>query len=156
MSWYSYLFMSLPETFVLLVVAFVLFGLPIKEKLKSILLFAVIQGAFVFIFSLYMQNSLKPFLSLLSFYLLIWLIFRYHPLISVMITLTSYLFLVIFELTLTFSFIQFYPISYEELFADPWIRIAASFTMVQIPILLIAWVLHKLHWTIRLPAFVRR
>ncbi|GAE29648.1 hypothetical protein [Halalkalibacter hemicellulosilyticus] len=156
MTWYSYLFMSLPETFVLLVVSFVLFGLPIKEKTKSILLFAVIQGVIVFISSLYMQNSLKPFLTFLSFYLLVWLIFRYHPLISLVITLTSFLFLVVFEVTLTFAFIQFFPISYEELFADPWIRIVTSFAMVQIPILLIAWILHKFHWTIRLPAFVRQ
>ncbi|WP_062051886.1 hypothetical protein [Bacillus sp. JCM 19034] len=71
MTWYSYFLMTLPETFVLILVALVLFGLPVKEKIRTILLFAAVQGAFAFSFSIFMQNSLKPFFTFFTFFALV-------------------------------------------------------------------------------------
>lgn len=153
MTWYSYFLMTLPETFALIMIAFVLFGLPIKRKINSILLFSAIQGVFSFTFSILMQNSLKPFLTLLSFFILVIFIFRYHPFVSLVISLTSYFFLVIFEVSFTFLFLQIFSISYEALFEMPWIRILMSNMVVQLPILILALFIHKFNWVIRLPIF---
>lgn len=155
MAWYSYFLMNVPESLIMLALPFVLFGISIRSNLKSMLIFAVLQGSVAFILSTFLQTSLKPFLTLFFFFFLVFIIFRFQLLKSVVITLTSFIFLVIFEIITTLSVVELLNLSYEELFSNSWMRIMASLIMVQIPMILTIMLLLKFNLKIKLPAFLR-
>ena len=155
MAWYSYFLMNVPESLIMLALPFVLFGISIRSNLKSMLIFAFLQGSVAFILSTFLQTSLKPFLTLFLFFFLVFFIFRFQLLKSLVITLTSFIFLVIFEIITTLSVVQFLNLSYEELFNNSWMRIMASLIMVQIPMILTIILLLKFNLKIKLPAFLR-
>lgn len=155
MAWYSYFLMNVPESFILLALPFVLFGISIKENLKSMLLFAVVQGASIFIISVVMHNPFKPFITFLSFYLLVFLFFRFHLLKTLVITLTTFVFLTVFEIIISLIVYQIIDITFEIVFANPLYRILASFVLVQIPMLLTILVILKFNLKIKLPTFLK-
>lgn len=155
MAWYSFFLMNIPETFIIIALPFVLFGLSIQKHFKQMLVFAFTQGAVIFLASVFLQNSFKPFITLLSFYFLVVFIFRFSFLKSLIITLTTFVFLVVIETITTLAIIYFIDISYIELFNNPLLRILTSFVMVQLPMLLIILVLNKCKLTIKLPSYIR-
>lgn len=156
MAWYSYFLMNVPETFILLALPFVLFGISIRENLKLMIAFSLTQGLVVFMLSVFMHTSFKPFLTFLSFCLLVFYIFRFNFLKALVITLSTFVFIVVFEVITTLSIVQFLNISYDDIFSNPWLRIIISLIMVQLPMLLTIFVLLKFKLKIKLPAFLNR
>lgn len=154
MAWYSYFLMNVPECLILLFVSLAIFGISIKENLKSCILFAFTQGAFIFWANTYVQNSYKPFLTLISFFVILLIVFRYSLLKTLILTLTSYVLLGVFEVVLFLAYVEIFSASYEELFTIPWKRILASFMFAQLPMLLTLYVLIKFKLKIKLPGFV--
>ncbi|MFN7249365.1 MAG: hypothetical protein ACK4M9_00995 [Anaerobacillus sp.] len=156
MTWFSYFLMNAPESFILLALPFALFGISIRENLKPLIVFALTQGLVAFMLSVYMHTSFKPFLTFLSFCLLVFYIFRFSFLKALVITLSTFVLLVIFEIITTLSIVQFLNISYDDIFSNPWLRILISLIMVQLPMLLTIFVLLKFKVKIKLPAFLNR
>lgn len=151
MTWYSLFLLSIPEALVLILFPIVLFGLSIRDKIKSLLLFALIHGSFAFTVSVFLDQSLKPFLTIGSFLLLTMIIFRVKLLHALIITLTAYITLTFCEVFISLIFIEIFPYTFDEILSTPWIRIIYSYFTAQIPILLTILVLIKFKVNIRLP-----
>ncbi|MDQ0252991.1 signal transduction histidine kinase [Evansella vedderi] len=153
MSWYSYFLLSVPEAFILPLFLFVLFGISIRDKLKPLILFAFIHGGFAFLLSMYFENSYKPFLTFGIFFLLLVILFRFKVLKSLFLTLTAFIALGLFEVLLTLFLINVFPIdlNYAEILSNPWKRILFSYITLQIPLLILTFILLKLRIKIKLP-----
>lgn len=155
MAWYSLIFMNIPETFVLLALPFALLGVSIRGNLKSMIVFSLTQGMLVFLLSVYLHSSVKPFLSLLSFLFLVFFLFRFRFLKALIITLTGFVFLVLFEVVNSLVIVHLLNISFDDIFNNSWLRILVSILAVQIPMLLTMLIILRFKLKIRLPAFLK-
>ena len=154
LAWYSYFLMNVPESFILIGVSLAVFGISVKDNLKACIIFAFTQGAIIFVANTLIENSYKPFLTFLSFFIMLMVIFRYSLLKTLIITLTSFVFLGLFEVVFSLTYVHIFPVSYEELLTMPLKRILSSFMFVQVPMLLTLYVLLKFKLKIKLPSFI--
>ncbi|MCT8139392.1 hypothetical protein H1D32_17785 [Anaerobacillus sp. CMMVII] len=149
MAWFSYFLLSVPEAFLLLTVPFALLGISIKKNLKSMIIFAFVYGGAAFSLSIFLQTSLKPFITITIFSLLVAFFFRFKILHGFIIGLISFVILSIFEMTIILLYIDVFSITYEQIFESPWLRIILGIFAVQLPLLLTTLILLK--FKVRLP-----
>lgn len=152
MAWFSYFLLSVPEVIFMVTVAFALLGIAIKEKLKSILIFAFIYGAFAFSLSMFFEVAFKPFITFTIFSLLLALIFRFKLHHAFLIGLISFVFLSIYEITFVLLYIELFSISYEQILTTPWLRIALGILAVHVPLLITTLILLKFNLKFKIPS----
>ena len=151
MTWYSYFLLNIPEAFSMLVLTFVLLGIPIKEKRKPIILFSFIFGGVAFILNLYMANSLKSLLLCITFFILVVVIFKMKIINSFVVVLCAYVLLVLNELIIIIFIVAIFSMDYAVILENPWKRILISLFGVTLPMLLLASVLKKLKMKVKVP-----
>ncbi len=151
MAWFSYFLLSVPEAFLLLAVTFVLFGISIKEKLKSIILFAFLWGGVTFTLSVIVinYNSLKPLITITFFALLVKFLFRFKLVHGFILSVIGFIMLILFEIIFLLPLIQVIP--FEQIAASPWLRILAGVLTIHLPLLLTWFILQKFNLKIKMP-----
>lgn len=151
MTWYSYFLLSVPEVFAMTVLTFSLIGIPIKRNIRNIILFSIIDGGISFTATIFMTNSLKPFITFLAYSLLIAIIFKMKLINGFIIGVITFICLILFELLFVVAYMNIFSLSYETLLASSWHRIFASTTTTVIPMLLLAFILKKTNFSIKMP-----
>jgi hypothetical protein len=149
MAWFSYFLLSVPEAFFILAVSFALFGISIKQHLKSMIIFALLYGGAAFTLSIFMNNSFKPILNTIVFALLVAALFRIKFHYGFIISIIGIIFLVLFEIILLLPLTQIIPI--EEIVTNPWIRILAGVLTIHIPMLITILIIQRFKLTIKTP-----
>lgn len=151
MAWYSYFLLNVPEDLSMLVLTFVLLGIPIKKNRKSIIWFSFIQGGLTFILNMYMANSFKPLLLFITFSLLVAILFKIKLINSIIITLFAFVSLLLFELTIVTFSLMIFSLNFDMLLENPSKRILISLCSVTLPMLISAFILNKLQIKVKMP-----
>ncbi|MCD8501334.1 MAG: hypothetical protein LRY71_06150 [Bacillaceae bacterium] len=136
MAWYSYFFLNLPEAFFMLATAFAVLGIAWKSNKNSMFLFSILYGGIAFSVSIFIQNSFKPLLTLISFFLLVIILFRFSIIKSFIICIIAFLSVSIFEIILFLPIIQLSSFTFEQIQESPLLRILAGIFTIQAPLLL--------------------
>lgn len=126
MEWYSYFFISLPESFIMTLFTFVLLGISIRTRKTAFILFCSIDSIFTYGLTLLMDNSIKPLLTLFVFFSLFALFFKRSVLHSAMVTIITFFFLTLFD---SFSILMMtwgLGFDTESMLANPLYRILGS------------------------------
>ncbi|OIJ20806.1 hypothetical protein BKP45_08405 [Anaerobacillus alkalidiazotrophicus] len=151
MAWFSYFLLSVPEAFFMILIAFALVNIAIKENIKSMIIFSFLYGGVAFLLSTYMQTSLKPLITFIIFGLLVAGVFHIKLINGFIISLIAFFFLHTYEIIFILLYVQIFPITIEQIVSSPWLRILAGYFAVQIPILITTLVLLKFNLKIKLP-----
>ncbi|MFA9556680.1 hypothetical protein ACERII_05185 [Evansella sp. AB-rgal1] len=149
MEWFSFFLLSFPEAFLMLAVSFALFGISIKENVKSMVIFSLLYGGVAFTLSIFMMNSVKPIINLTVFVLLVVMIFRFKILHGFIIGIIGFILLVFFEIMLLLPLKQIIP--FEQIAANPWLRVLAGIMTIHIPLLVTLLVLQRFKLVIKIP-----
>ncbi|OMP66442.1 hypothetical protein [Domibacillus epiphyticus] len=155
MAWYSYFLLNVPETLAMIGLTFILFGISIKENVKSIVTFSILYGAAAFSLNIGMSNSLKPFILLIIYSLLISIIFRYSFVNGLILSLVSFILLSFCEITFSVLYIHLFSLNYDDVLSHPWKRILASYCTAIIPMAVLGVVLNKLPIKIKFPLLAK-
>lgn len=150
MAWYSYFLLCIPEALAVILLTFTLLGISLKENSKSIMLFAFIYGLAAFILNIFLVNSLKPILTLIFFSILASYLFKRKLLDGFIIGLISFVCLILFELTFSILYTSLFNLNYDYLLTHPWQRILVSAVTTTIPMLLVAFILYKKNYSIKI------
>ncbi|OLN21546.1 hypothetical protein BTO30_14235 [Domibacillus antri] len=156
MAWYSYFLLNVPEAITLIGFVFALFGISMKDHIKSILIFSLLYGAAAFTLSIWMNNSLKPVLMLILFSVLAAILFRMTFTHGFILALISFVCLTVLELVFTLLYLQIFSLQYNEILNSPWTRIAIGYGAVILPMSMISYVLYKRRVKINIPLFVKQ
>ncbi|MEW9052101.1 MAG: hypothetical protein AB2392_13160 [Neobacillus sp.] len=148
MAWYSYFLLSLPETFAVLALTFVLLGISIKTKKRQFIIFSILYSAIAFSAELYMTFSFKVYLLVLIFALLASFIFKFTFIQGVIVSLVCFICLVFFQTILILLYMAIFSLNIEEILSDPWKRILLA-NATNIPIAFAALAAHR--YKIRVP-----
>ncbi|OIJ20808.1 hypothetical protein BKP45_08415 [Anaerobacillus alkalidiazotrophicus] len=151
MAWYNLFLLSIPEAFILLTLVFMLLGISIKDKLKSILIFSFLYGGVAFTLTLFINITLKPFLTFIAFALFVAVIFRFKLINGFIISLIAFVLINIFEIAFILLYLQIFSITIEQILASPLLRTLISYAAVQIPMLLTTLLLLKFNLKIKMP-----
>ncbi|ADU31979.1 hypothetical protein [Evansella cellulosilytica] len=155
MSWYSYFLLNVPETLLMLVITLLLLGFSIKEHAKPILLVAFLQGAVAFALSIYMQNPLKPFVTIITFTVLVAFLFKRTMLQGFTIALIAFFILSFYEITFSLINMYVFDADYTAIQADPWKRVTTGFITIQLPMLVTVLLLLKFKLKINIPFLIK-
>lgn len=155
MAWYSYFLLCVPEALAVTLLSFTLLGISLKENKKSIIYFALTYGLVAFILNIYLVNSLKPILTLFFFSILISFLFKRKLVDGFIIGLTSFVCLILFELTFSLLYTALFDLNYDYLLSHAWQRILVSASTTSIPMLLVALIVYKKNYSIKISLLKR-
>ncbi len=149
MEWFSFFLLSFPEAFLMLAVSFALLGVSIKKNLKSMIIFSLLYGGVTFTLSMFMMNSVKPIINLTLFALLVVVIFKFKILHGFIFAIIGFILLVFFEIILLLPLTQVIP--FEQITANPWLRIFAGIMTIHLPLLVTLLVIQRFKLIIKIP-----
>lgn len=151
----EYVFVSLPEMFFTMVLAFAIFGIPIRSKMSRLVLFAATSSAFTALGDIYFgASSLKVIVLTPLIFALTYLIFRYKFTYTLLILLGAIFTLGWIQLCLMVSWSNVAGVPIDEL-VQPLSNKVIACILTSIVQVSVAYILIQKNWQFKLQGIER-